>query len=174
MELSPIGTLNKDITENESKLEKIQEVVDYDKHLDTLFTVYYSVGRSLESQRVEIAPDSMGATSADLNLHMQETIYRQCLNVNSLSEYLNGELNCSKVYANYAFFDNSELMKLRQYEANLIDITATLKGNLSELKADRQGVVDNRNFLYVIFVFLSSFSIALKFYVEKLYASKLA
>lgn len=169
MELSPIGDLNREINIHESKIQKLDEAINYNEHLKTLFSVYYSVGRSLESQRRGVNLDAMGATSIDLNFHMKDVIWQECLNINSLEEYLNETVNCSQIISAEAFFDKSELQKLARLKAKLVDITGDLKKNVSDMKARKQGFIDERNFLYVLLVFLSGIGIACNYLIERLH-----
>lgn len=167
IEYTPLGMLDKKITEYESNVTLLQEIIDYNKHLDILSRVDYAVGRSVAVQQVGTEPDRAAETSSDLGLHLQATIFEQCLNTNTAIAYLNGTLNCSKVYANIAFFNRDELYKLASYKAEIIEVNANLKKNLSALKSEREYWKNKRNFLYVSLIVLSAISAFIKYRIDR-------
>ncbi len=172
IELSPIGKLAQDISDYQSKIKKLEEAIDYNEHLETLFSVYYSVGRSLESQREEIKLDAMGATSIDLNFHMKNIIMQQCLNINSLSDFLNQTVDCEQIVSVEVVFDKSELNKLSELKVKLVDMTGNFKKELSTMESNKQDLVGRRNFLYVLLIFISGVGIAYNYLIQKLYDAK--
>lgn len=168
IESYPINKINKNILEDKIDLEELEGAKDYDEHLFTLFTIYYATGRSLDSQREEIIPDSMGETSASLNLAMQNMVYETCKNINTMQKYLNDSLDCSKVWGIVAFFDNTELKKLRMLQTELRDVITDYKQGLKGLESQKQGLSERRNFLYVILVTLTGIGIAINYILKKI------
>ena len=127
IEINQINNINKELEVDRSNLEELKEIKDYSEHLDTLFSVYYSTGRSLDSQREEIKLDAMGATSIDLNFRMKDVIWQSCININSLYPFLNDTANCSQIISSEIVFDKSELQKLGSLKIDLINLIGDLK-----------------------------------------------
>lgn len=171
IEFISIGNLDKSIMEREGKISELDEILDRIEHLENLQVTYYTIGKSLDSQREEIKLDRVGAVSIEFNLKVQSIVFEECLTVNSASGYLGKELNCSKVRAEEAFFDDSELRELGKSIPKLNKLNADLKGELSKLKSEKQGKMDFRNLLYVFVVFLSGLGIAWRWGMEKWYSN---
>lgn len=172
IELADISQLNKDIATQESEIERLQEIIDENDYLGSLSSIYYAVGRSLDSQIEGTKLDRMSATSIDLNMRLQNIIDAECQNTNKLFTYFKEQLNCTKVSPEYAFFDKSEMVKLNERMRKMFEIKGDLKNALSTSQKERQGKVDFRNFLYVFLVFLSGLGIAFQYVVRKYYERK--
>ncbi len=172
LEINKISNLDEEIGLKTADLEELKEAKKYEEYLNTQFSIFYSVGRSLDSQRKEIELDPMGRTSIDLNNRTVEVVLQSCFHMNSLFNYLNDTLDCTLLEPDKIIFDQTEFRKMNNLKSKLSNLVGSLKKEISLIEADKDKLVGRRNFFYILLVVLSGIGVAGNYLLDKYYSEE--